>query len=181
MRKTYGFLSRFSHPNIEGIAYTIDEDDQGGGNVLCTFRAGGTREPNRLLMFGGMAAGTTGTASILVVEALAGHLPAELSPILMRARAVVMDLTKHGLVKVAEQSGMQADMEDQLALLPIRSTCPSAVRFAHNEARRDLPVREAVSDGVRRPAAPGRSADESRLCNASRCRERQAALCRPFP
>src|SRR5437879_3532737 len=31
-RRTYGFLSKFTHPNIEGLAYTIDEEDKGGGN-----------------------------------------------------------------------------------------------------------------------------------------------------
>lgn len=91
-RRTYGFLSRFAHPNVEGLAYTIDEVDHGGGKVERTFRAGGTREPKRLLMFATMAIGTAMTAAVLVVDALAPLLKEEQRPALYAGRAVVMKL-----------------------------------------------------------------------------------------
>lgn len=91
-RRTYEFLSKFSHPNVEGLAYTIDEVDQGGGNILRTFRAGGTREPKRLLMFAAMAVGTTLTAAILVVDALTPLIRPSRRETLHKARGVVAGL-----------------------------------------------------------------------------------------
>jgi hypothetical protein len=91
-QRTYGFLSKFTHPNVEGLAYTIDEVDRGGGNVNRTFRAGGTNEPKRLLMFGTMCVGTAMTAAVLVVDALAPLMPTSDHSALHAGRAVLMAL-----------------------------------------------------------------------------------------
>ncbi len=103
-RRTYGFLSKFTHPNIEGLAYTIDEEDKGGGNILRTFRAGGTNEPKRLLMFATMCLGTAMTAAVLVADALSPLLTEADRPALHGARAVVMKLAAPALADAVRRT-----------------------------------------------------------------------------
>jgi len=101
--RTYGFLSKFTHPNIEGLAYTIDEEDQGGGNILRMFRAGGTNEVKRLLMFSTMCLGTAMTAAVLVADALVPFLPEVDHQALHSARSIVMKLAAPALAEAVSR------------------------------------------------------------------------------
>lgn len=71
----YDIMSLFAHPNVERLAYVMDEVDQGGGNVLRTFRAGGTTDPDKLNTFANLSASAAGLVALLLPEIFAEFLP----------------------------------------------------------------------------------------------------------
>jgi hypothetical protein len=109
VKRTYAFLSKVAHPNIEGLAYTIDEVDHGGGNIERTFRAGGTREPKRLMMFATMTIGTAMTAAVLVIDALAPLVRESRRPKLYAARAFVMGMARKPFAAAVEKQEQQTN------------------------------------------------------------------------
>jgi hypothetical protein len=102
LARGYDILSLLSHPNPEGIALTVDEEDKGGGNILRTFRAGGTREPKRLQMVGNLALSIAATVVLLEVDAIAPHIPAAQRERLYVARKEIWEAAKPALAAAVQ-------------------------------------------------------------------------------
>lgn len=72
----YDIMSLFVHPNVERLAYVMDEIDEGAGNVRRTFRAGGTSDPAKLNTFANLTVSAAGLVAMLIPETFADFLPA---------------------------------------------------------------------------------------------------------
>lgn len=129
----YDLMSLFVHPNVERLAFVMDEVDEGGGNVRRTFRAGGTSDPTKISTFANLCLSAAGLIAMLIPEAFAGFLPAARLDEYRIARNDVLRTTMEPLRQVLARAAERRERSE---------VDPAAAKHARR-LRRRIPAMEA--------------------------------------
>jgi hypothetical protein len=148
----YDLMSLFAHPNVERLAFVMDEADKGEGDVLRTFRAGGTTDPAKLHTFANLCVSAAGLVAMLIPETFGGYLPAARVEEYRNARNDVLRTVMEPLRAVLARAA--ARREEHKA-------DPAADQHARR-LRRRIPAMDTVSEATNNAKRPKRAAPEKR-------------------
>jgi hypothetical protein len=139
----YDIMSLFAHPNVERLAFVMDEADKGGGNVLRTFRAGGTTDPDKLHTFANLCVSAAALVAMLLPETFEGFLPAARVEEYRAARKDVLRTAMEPLKSILTRAAARRENSD---------ADPATVEHARR-LRRRVPAMDATLARERANAA----------------------------